>query len=273
MTTATKFLSAIGPTSSDGPTCGRQMDITSAKSMLWAAGSRVLTYQLPGTERAWYLASHLVYGRSLPVLLAIFNPASFSWKTSQLCFQGMELPYSATLPDWGMMRDGELYPLTTPEPIIFGNDYGLWPTPSHSDDDVRTSLNPHLTKNGTVRHINKQGTQSATRLSQVALYWEGNSELVLNPQWVCQLMGFPLDWLQLPDRDNRNYHTNRRAKPRKQVAQTGGMNYRHLVTRSSRRWSTLSPSPFESGWRRKLRDSRPSRPSGDRRSVEKTKIE
>lgn len=43
----------------------------------------------------------------------------------------------------------------------------LWPTPSASDGG-RTAINPIWTKNGTVRHQNKQGGQSFARLDQVA---------------------------------------------------------------------------------------------------------
>lgn len=43
----------------------------------------------------------------------------------------------------------------------------IWPTPSASDTG-RTALNPILTKNGTIRHQNRQGGQSFARLDQVA---------------------------------------------------------------------------------------------------------
>ena len=42
----------------------------------------------------------------------------------------------------------------------------MWPTPSASDAG-RTKINPHMTKNGTVRHIGKTGGQSYARLDQV----------------------------------------------------------------------------------------------------------
>ena len=43
----------------------------------------------------------------------------------------------------------------------------MWPTPSASDCG-RTAINPHLTRNGTIRHIGKNGTQSYARLDAVA---------------------------------------------------------------------------------------------------------
>jgi len=95
----------------------------------------------------------------------------------------------------------------------------LWPTPSASDCG-RTAINPVVTKNGTIRHQNKQGGQSFARLDQVAAMFptpttrdykspdmnphskrfmkktELNSAIggQLNPEWVEWLMGFPTGW-------------------------------------------------------------------------------
>ena len=43
----------------------------------------------------------------------------------------------------------------------------MWPTPSASDCG-RTAINPHMTRNGTIRHIGKNGAQSYARLDAVA---------------------------------------------------------------------------------------------------------
>lgn len=107
----------------------------------------------------------------------------------------------------------------------------LWPTPSASDRG-RTAINPHMTKNGTIRHIGKNGTQSYARLDAVAAMFPtpkardakdttrlppsrladpGKDSLVqrvgrgipkedggqLNPTWVEWLMGFPIGWTDL----------------------------------------------------------------------------
>lgn len=47
----------------------------------------------------------------------------------------------------------------------------LWPTPVYSDHSDRAPGRPHLTKNGTIRHVNKAGQQSFMRLSQVVKLW------------------------------------------------------------------------------------------------------
>lgn len=94
----------------------------------------------------------------------------------------------------------------------------MWPTPSASDRG-RTVLNPIMTKNGTIRHRNRQGGQSCARLDQVAAMFptptardgkgsdppgrKGSPSLpaeiggTLNPTWVEWLMGFPLGWTDL----------------------------------------------------------------------------
>lgn len=74
--------------------------------------------------------------------------------------------------------------------------YSLWPTPSATDDRVRQPPSqPHITKNGTLRHINKQGTQSAVRTSQAVRYWDGQG--YENPAWKEMLMGLPPGWTDL----------------------------------------------------------------------------
>lgn len=91
----------------------------------------------------------------------------------------------------------------------------MWPTPSASNSGC-TALTPVLTKNGTIRHKNRAGTQSYARLGQVAAMFptpkaqnarsngerhgSGGPSLdavaggALNPDWVEWLMGFPTGW-------------------------------------------------------------------------------
>jgi len=95
----------------------------------------------------------------------------------------------------------------------------LWPTPSASDCG-RTEINPVMTKNGTIRHQGKNGSQSYARPDQVAAMFptptarcgkspadtatrQGSPDLQtviggqLNPEWVEWLMGFPTGWTDL----------------------------------------------------------------------------
>ena len=68
----------------------------------------------------------------------------------------------------------------------------MWPTPSASDAG-RTKINPHMTKNGTVRHIGKTGGQSYARLDQVVAMFptprarDGKDTLSIPPSRVSEL--------------------------------------------------------------------------------------
>ncbi len=84
----------------------------------------------------------------------------------------------------------------------------------------RHAINPHMTKNGTIRHIGKNGGQSYARLDAVAeMYatptarsWKtpcdhpkrkGRADVQtqvggqLNPDWVEWMMGFPVGWTEV----------------------------------------------------------------------------
>lgn len=47
----------------------------------------------------------------------------------------------------------------------------MWPTPTADDAKDKTQINPIMTRNGTIRHLNKQGGQSCAGLSAVAKLW------------------------------------------------------------------------------------------------------
>ena len=66
----------------------------------------------------------------------------------------------------------------------------------------RTKINPHMTKNGTVRHIGKTGGQSYARLEQVVAMFptpraRDGKDGTLNPDWVEWLMAFPPGWTDI----------------------------------------------------------------------------
>src|SRR4051812_45970942 len=64
---------------------------------------------------------------------ASYDPATSSWRTSQLCvFEGSE-SFSDTLPPSGTMRSGHLYRRALWAPHIHGIGCSLWPTPRARD--------------------------------------------------------------------------------------------------------------------------------------------
>ena len=81
-------------------------------------------------ERAQALrASAAAYGRSTPELLANYDPATSSWRTSQLCLDGDYQTFSETWPRSGTMRNGIAYLLPPLVRLTDETGSGLWPTP------------------------------------------------------------------------------------------------------------------------------------------------
>jgi hypothetical protein len=73
--------------------------------------------------------SRSAYGRSTPELLASYDPATSSWRTSQRCLvEGWTL-FSETWPRSGTMRNGIAYQLPPLAPLTDETASGLWPTP------------------------------------------------------------------------------------------------------------------------------------------------
>jgi len=102
---------------------------TFQKSMSSPAGSPARISPSPGKARVFGLARALVFGSSSPVLLASYDRASCSWKTSQLSLPGMEQSSLDRLPSWGMTRSGGLYERPTPARLISGSGGSAWPSP------------------------------------------------------------------------------------------------------------------------------------------------
>jgi hypothetical protein len=102
-------------------------------------------------------------------------PASFFLRTSAIfdvSLMGLSLTaYSASLPKSGTMQNGIVFERRTQALRTFENAFSLWPTPAASDNLNREPGTPHLTKNGTIRHVNPEGEQSFMRLSQVVKMW------------------------------------------------------------------------------------------------------
>ena len=70
------------------------------------------------------------YGASTPELLASFDPATSSWRTSQLCLDGDLSEFSETWPRSGLMLSGIAYRLPPLVPLTAATDSGSWPTPN-----------------------------------------------------------------------------------------------------------------------------------------------
>ena len=79
-------------------------------------------------ERARALkAAAAAYGQSTPELLAKYDPATSSWRTSELYLDGALSEFSEIWPRSGMMRSGIAYRLPPLVPHTGATGFGLWP--------------------------------------------------------------------------------------------------------------------------------------------------
>lgn len=121
-----------------------------------------------------------LFGGKLSALLASYDPATLSWKTSQAClpFLGAETlePFSGPWPRSGTMRNGQLYQLLNSERPTSGSVYSsseLLPTPT----TCANMLCPDTQKWRAARNL------PASSIGKKP-----------NPQWLEWLMGFPDQW-------------------------------------------------------------------------------
>lgn len=77
-----------------------------------------------------------VYGLNTPDLLANYDLASSSWRTSQHCLVEGLTVFSETWPRSGMMRNGTAFRLQPLVPLTGGTASGLWPTPACSTNSM-----------------------------------------------------------------------------------------------------------------------------------------
>ena len=194
-----------GQMSRSGPTFEPYGQLTFLPSISSAAASPARTSARQ--ERAQELQALVRgYGASTPELLARYDPATSSWRTSQLCLDGELSEFSEIWPRSGTMRNGTAYQLP---PLVRLTDEigsGLWPTPTidgnynrkgasaTSGDGLATAVQMWPTptsrdwKHGSAAQFHKPRTE---QLNDRIAFTDGGS---LNPTWVEWLMGFPLGW-------------------------------------------------------------------------------
>lgn len=125
-------------------------------------------------------------GASLPESLANYDPATSSWKTSQICLTGELAEYSATLPRSGTMRNGKLYRRAPLVRHIHVSACSLLPTltVASCEHPGRIKIKP-----------DQQDCLSAAVARRDGHRLGGQ----LNPAWTAWFMGFPASWTDLED--------------------------------------------------------------------------
>jgi hypothetical protein len=200
--------SAVSYGSNQGGGMGRvgpvrySLDSMARKGLMSSvAAYPVRTSALPERARA-LRASAAAYGQSSPELLARYDRATSSWRTSQLCLDGELSVFSETWPRSGLMRNGTAYQLPPLVRLTDATGFGSWPTPTADDaDNVTRKSGQYQSLTRTVKMwptphssmstgVGTQGRDGGQNL-QTAI---GGS---LNPTWVEWLMGFPLGWTDL----------------------------------------------------------------------------
>ena len=180
-----------------------EMERNPLASMSSPAGSReyrVKTCPAQDREQA-STAPARDYGSSTPVLLASYNPATSSWKTSARCFIEGWMPFSESWPRSGMMRNGTAYQLPPLVPLTDVTESGLLATPTSKANQLAPSMQkwpscaaiyPTPQAFDALTITQRPGARER-RLSKGGC--SNLREMVngqLNPMWVEWLMGFPL---------------------------------------------------------------------------------
>lgn len=165
-------------------------------------------------------ASAAAYGRTTPVLLARYDRASLSWRTSQHSLLGGLSEFSETWPRSGTMRNGTAYLLPPLVPLTAETESGLWPTPdthvggrtTHHVDEIRG--NSLYAKGSKVQFTletaaklwptptarDTKGKDAGNRQGGVSLptaIFRDLGSSKLNPNWVEWLMGYPIGHTEL----------------------------------------------------------------------------
>lgn len=129
MTTQTESSQSIGQMSLDFGTCESAAFTTCQPPMQSWVASRAKTSATPGSGRGLRV-SVAAYGLSSPALLASYDHATCSWRTSQRSLDGDLTPFLETWPRSGLMRSGTAYRLPPLVPLTAGTGCLSWPTPS-----------------------------------------------------------------------------------------------------------------------------------------------
>ena len=174
-----------------GMTLERLTDTRGGGVLMWCqGGSRVRTYQ-PQAKALELTGRAVACGPKWPGSLARYNPALYSWKTRRCSFREDFIKYSEIWPRWGMMHDGECFPLTRQGPRTNANESGLWPTPTKQDS---WSCLDNAIWHGAAPYVN--GVKRNTDLRHYLLHL-GREDLAKSPTFREWLMGWPISWTDL----------------------------------------------------------------------------
>lgn len=186
-----------------GMTCEPLTGSLGGELLMWfLEDSLVKIYQSPEPGPDW-TAKGQGYGEKWLGLLGRYDPDTHSLRTAQCSlFEGL-IESSPTLPTWGLMLVGELYPQPIPalgtEEIVSG----YWPTPTVCGNYNRPGASA-TSGMGLASAVRMYSTPCADDTGyRKEKYAQGGAALSmqaggpLNPGWVEWLMGWPIGQTEL----------------------------------------------------------------------------
>ena len=179
-----------------------------------------------------------VYGGRCGELLATLDQGSSSWKMLQTSFDWAAPMLLEVLPKSGMTVSGRLYLLNNAEHPTLDVGGSALPTPTASDAGPAAILNENtnivFTGKGTPRKVSNNGVNGSLGLARTVMLLptpsahehkyrlKGNSQaskcleararrtgkdFQLNPQFVEEMMGFPIGWTDLNHSETQSSHS------------------------------------------------------------------
>lgn len=160
----------------------------------------------------------LVFGGTSTDLLASFAPSDTNqyscWKMSQTSFEWADPTLLEVLPQSGMTSNGRLYQLHNVEHPT--SDVGGLVSPTQAPLDATCGTQWHLENSLTVdgllptptAHEHKyrlKGNSQASRCLEAQARRTGK-DFQLNPQFVEEMMGFPIGWTDLEHSEMQSSH-------------------------------------------------------------------
>lgn len=164
--------------------CGLPISQSRSTSSLPASRARILAVQ--ELAEAWKESAADWFSKSSASLTSSHLRSLF-WKTFPQSERVADAVLERNWPAWGMIVDGVLYPRQKSERSTFVKDGSYLPTPTRSDYEKNTGRKSEgITASGRDRW---SLTVRATRGEL-----PGHPKGLLNPQWIEQAMGYPIDW-------------------------------------------------------------------------------
>ena len=157
-----------------GMMCAHCQQMNCQKSTSFTEDFPAKTSALLELEKAWKEAEAAYSSRSCDSLM-YYDHNSSSWKMCQQSLLEDLLPLPKKLPKEAMIRDGVLYPLVKLAHPIKEKDGGYLPSPVATDATAGAIISKDdtykMTKNGTLRKYNRQGTNGSIGLARYVQFF------------------------------------------------------------------------------------------------------